>query len=84
MMLKKKCKISDLVIGFFIVLFVLACLLPMLYVLAMSLSSNSAILSSKVFLWPVETTFQSYRTIFADNTMIRSLFLTVELTIRCV
>lgn len=81
MMLKKKCKISDLVIGFFIVLFVLACLLPMLYVLAMSLSSNSAILSSKVFLWPVETTFQSYRTIFADNTMIRSLFLTVELTI---
>jgi putative aldouronate transport system permease protein len=52
----------------------------MLNVLALSLSSNNAILNSKVLFWPIEFTVLSYKAIFADISMIRSLFFTIQIT----
>jgi putative aldouronate transport system permease protein len=73
-------RLSDWFIVGFIILAVLACLFPMLNVLAVSLSSNNAILNSKVVFWPVELTLRSYETIFADISMLRSLLFTVQIT----
>ncbi|PYG85840.1 putative aldouronate transport system permease protein [Ruminiclostridium sufflavum DSM 19573] len=78
-------KISNRIFDFFVIIITviaaLLCLLPLVNVFATSLSSNSAILASKVYLLPVETTFESYKAIFKDASMIRSLIFTVFLTI---
>lgn len=60
---------------------VLVCLLPMMNVVAMSFSSNTAILMSRVSLWPVEPTLLAYRGILSDDTMVRSLLFTIVLTV---
>jgi putative aldouronate transport system permease protein len=73
-------RLSDWLIIIFISLAVILCLFPMLNVLAVSLSSNNAILNSKVVFWPVEVTFRSYETIFADISMLRSLLFTIQIT----
>ena len=64
-----------------IILISLSCLLPFINVLAISLSSKSAILRGAVTFWPVEATFTAYKAIFADPAMIRSLFFTVGITV---
>jgi len=42
-------------------LLALICILPIVNVLAMSLSSNTAVTSGKVLFWPVEFTIESYK-----------------------
>lgn len=78
-------KVSDKIFDFFVLLITtisaLLCLLPLVNVLATSLSSNSAILASKVYLLPIETTFESYKALFRDDSMIRSLIFTILLTV---
>lgn len=44
----------------FFVVYGLACLVPILYILAMSLSSSVAVNSGQVALWPVDFTLKSY------------------------
>jgi putative aldouronate transport system permease protein len=72
---------SDHLIMFIILLAVLVCLFPMLNVLAVSLSSNNAVMTGRVFLWPVEFDTGSYRVVLADRAMVRSLLFTVQITI---
>ena len=64
-----------------ILLFSASCLLPFVNVIATSFSSKSAILSGKVVFWPVEFETNAYKAIFADPAMIRSMFLTVFITV---
>jgi putative aldouronate transport system permease protein len=59
----------------------LVCILPVLHVVAISLSSNSAILNSRVSIIPVEATIQSYQQILSDSTMTWSLIFTVLITV---
>ncbi len=72
---------SGIVVNLIVALVVLVCLFPMLNVVAVSLSSNSAILRDEVGLWPVEPTFLSYNGILSDRNMIRSLIFTIALTV---
>ena len=44
----------------FFIGYALLCLVPMIYVLAMSLSSATAVNAGKVFLWPVDFSWKSY------------------------
>ncbi|QNU67364.1 carbohydrate ABC transporter permease [Ruminiclostridium herbifermentans] len=78
-------KVSNKIFDFFIILITsisaLLCLLPLVNVLATSLSSTSAILASKVYFLPVETTFESYKALLRDNSMIWSLVFTTLLTV---
>lgn len=74
-------KVFDVTLNVLIFMCVLVCLIPMLYVAAISLSSNAAILAGKVYIWPVGLNFNSYKVVFADKTMTRSLFFTVMLTV---
>jgi ABC-type sugar transport system, permease component len=59
----------------------LACLLPILYELSLSLSSNTAVLSQKVGLLPVEPTLNSYQQILKDGTVAKALEFSGILTV---
>lgn len=62
-------------------IFSLSCIIPFINVIAVSLSSKSAILRGDVSFWPVEFTTQAYEVLFNDASMIRSLFMTVGMTL---
>ncbi|MCL6602189.1 MAG: carbohydrate ABC transporter permease [Paenibacillus sp.] len=74
-------RIFDIVVITFVALFVLFCLAPFLHVIAVSLSSNRAITSGEVTIFPIEVNFNAYINVFSDNAMIRSLIFTVILTV---
>ncbi|KRE64925.1 carbohydrate ABC transporter permease [Paenibacillus sp. Soil750] len=71
----------DMAIIVFIIGVSITCLVPFLYMIALSLSSNSAIVSQKVTLWPVEFTLETYKTILSDVEMIYTLGYSIVLTI---
>jgi putative aldouronate transport system permease protein len=77
----KGTSLSDIVINFIIFIVVLVCLLPMLNVIAVSFSSNSAILTSKVSIFPVDPTLLAYRALISDPYMLRQLGFTIILTV---
>jgi len=62
---------------------ILTCILPILNLLAQSLSSPLAIVNRKVAFLPVETTFESYRYVFRDPSFSRSMGWTAVLTVIC-
>ncbi|HWK99381.1 MAG TPA: carbohydrate ABC transporter permease, partial [Parapedobacter sp.] len=59
----------------------ITCLIPFLYMISLSLSSNDAIISQKVAIWPVDFTLETYRTSLSDVEMIYTLGYTIVLTI---
>ena len=59
------------------------CLLPMIYLLSVSLSSNYAIMARIVYLWPVEPTLESYDAVFKDKSIVASMGFTAWLTVLC-
>lgn len=81
MIRKQKFNVVDSCIMVFLIGVAITCLIPFLYMIALSLSSNNAIISQKVSLWPVEFTFETYRTILSDISMIYTLGYTIVLTI---
>ncbi|MBB6670834.1 carbohydrate ABC transporter permease [Cohnella nanjingensis] len=73
--------VADIVMIFFLTGVAITCLVPFLYMIALSLSSNNAIISQKVTLWPVEFTLETYKTILSDTEMIYTLGYTIVLTV---
>lgn len=63
-----------------VILVALACLLPFLYIVAMSFSSKNAVLRGEVFLWPVHFDLTAYRAVFNSNALIRSMWFSLGLT----
>ncbi len=78
---KKIWTVPQIILGAIILLFSLICLLPFINVLALSLSSKSAILRGAVSFWPVEFETTAYQVLFNDSSMIRSLFFTIGITV---
>lgn len=78
---KSKTNLTDILITVIITAVSVTCLVPFLYMIALSLSSNNAIISQKVSLLPVEFTLETYKTILSDFDMIYSLGYTIVLTI---
>lgn len=74
-------RIFDVVIYALLTLTVLICLLPFLHVFALSLSSNAAVLSQKVYIWPVNFSLEGYRMVLEDPSMMRSLGVTAYITL---
>lgn len=72
-------KITNAMIMIIIGSISLLCVIPMIHIFALSFSGNRALMSGEVFLWPVEWNLNSYKAIFSDMAMIRSLVLTVIL-----
>lgn len=63
--------------GLFFVLFSLSCLLPMIHVFAVSISSSTAVTAGEVTVWPVNFTLKSYEYILSNNEYWRAMWVSV-------
>ena len=61
----------------------MVCLLPMVHVLACSLSSADALVRNDVFLWPKGWNVEAYNTVLTTEKYVRSLGWTAVLTVGC-
>ena len=81
----KKTKLFDAVfdtIVYALVFFgILICLLPFVYMVALSFSSNRAINAREVFLWPVEFDLLNYYKVFNDPMIYSSFFSSIKVTV---
>lgn len=60
----------------------LVCILvPLIFVVAASFSSPKALLSAKVFLWPVEPTLRGYKTVIENNLLMSSFMNSIIITV---
>jgi putative aldouronate transport system permease protein len=74
-------KLFNCVVTILVAVSVVLCIIPFLYVVAVSLSSNSAIVSELVTLYPIEFNIDAYKTVFTDSDMMYSLGYTIVLTL---
>ena len=74
-------RIFDVVNIAFLCLLSLTFLYPVCYVISLSLSSPSAIITGRVFFYPVDINISAYRHIFKDASIMNSLLFTTQLTI---
>lgn len=74
-------RISDFVIAFVILILSLTCILPFIHVAAKSISSNTAVMSKAVYLWPKDINFDAYASIFRDGQLTYSMGYTVVVTV---
>jgi putative aldouronate transport system permease protein len=64
-----------------VILVALVCLLPFLYIVAVSFSGKNAVLRGDVFLWPVEFDLKAYKVVFNSSSLIHSMWFTIGLTV---
>ncbi|MGN0167021.1 MAG: carbohydrate ABC transporter permease [Acetatifactor sp.] len=76
-------KIGDWVFVIICVLVSIMCLVPMLNLLAKSLSSTEYLVRNEVSLWPKGFNLDAYATVLKDPKYIRAFFWTVFLTVIC-
>ena len=74
-------RVGDFVIAFVILILSLTCILPFIHVAAKSISSNTAVMSKSVYLWPKGITFEAYSSIFKDGQLVHSMFYTIWITL---
>lgn len=76
---------KDLVIDIFfyalLTLIALICLFPVVHVFSKSISEESYVIANKVVLFPKGFSLNAYQKIFADASILRSMFVTVIVTI---
>ena len=70
--------IFETVVMILLVLSGLICLLPLLHVIALSLSSKGAALAGRVYLLPVELTTTAYTTLLKDNRFMQATLVSLE------
>jgi len=76
-------KVGDWVIILVCVIIALICLLPMINLLARSLSGSDYLVKHEVYLWPKGFNFDAYITVFKDVKYIKAFVWTVFLTVVC-
>lgn len=76
-----KVRLSDFVIAFVILLLSLTCILPFIHIAAKSVSSNTAVLSKRVYLIPDGFNLDAYVSIFRDGQLTHSLLYTILMTV---
>ena len=79
----KKLKMGDWIFVIICIVVSAICLLPMLNLLARSLSSTEALIKREVYLWPKGWNLDSYKMVLTDMKYIWSFIWTVILTIIC-
>ena len=83
MIKSKSTKFGDWVIVFICILLIFICLVPMLNVLARSLSDTKYLIRNEVLLWPKGLNLDAYRTVLGHERYIHSLWYTALLTVGC-
>lgn len=90
----KEDKILYTVVNVVLVFFLLLVAYPLIYVVSSSFSSGTAVSTGQVYLWPVDLSFEGYKTVFAHkligsayrNTIFYTLFgtlINVTVTVMC-
>ena len=72
---------SEIVFNLIIFLCVLLCIIPVIHVVALSVSGRNAVMSNRVFLLPKDLDMKAYQSVFLDASMIRSLGFSIALTV---
>ncbi len=83
MIKSNKTKAGDMIFVIICLLVCLACVLPMLNLLAKSLSGSDFLVKHEVYLLPKGLNFEAYKTVLKDPKYIRAFVWTVVLTIIC-
>ena len=72
---------SEIVFVIILTIFVALCVVPVLHVIAQSMSGRNAVLAGRVYLIPKELDFNAYTSVFNDATMQRAMIFSVILTL---
>ena len=83
MIKSKQTKIGDIIIVLICLLLIFICLVPMLNVLARSLSSSNYLIRNEVILWPKGWNVDAYKTVLSNAKYVHSLWYTALLTVFC-
>ena len=83
MIKSKSTRIGDFVVVALCLILIFVCLVPMLIVLARSLSSTEYLIRNEVLLWPKGFNFEAYKTVLAKPAYVHSLWYTALLTVGC-
>ena len=78
MLVPKSEKIARVIITIFLILLSMLCVLPMIYELAVSLSTNDYVTAGKVTFWPVGFTLHSYEYVLSYSSFWRSMLISFE------
>ena len=78
-----KTKVGDWVIVVICVLIAIICLLPMVNLLARSLSGTDYLIKNEVYLWPKGFNIKAYATVLSDPKYIKAFGWTALLTVIC-
>ena len=89
--MKRKMEVSELIFKIIayvlLIAFALMCVYPFIYALSSSFSSEKAVASGEVILWPVDFTAEAYKYVFLDNmfwvSYANTLFLALIGTVWC-
>ena len=77
----KKWSPYQIVITIACILMIVVTLLPVLNIVAISLSGKNAIAKGLVGVWPKEFTLEAYKMVFQNNNIVHSLFYSIFLTL---
>ena len=83
MIKSKSAKVGDWCFVIICIVVSLICVVPMLNLLARSLSSTDALIKHEVYLWPKGFNLQAYTAVLSDMKYVRAFFWTVFLTAVC-
>ena len=83
MIKSKQTKTGDIIIVIICLLLIFICLVPMLNVLARSLSSSNYLIRNEVILWPKGWNLDAYKTVLGNAKYVHSLWYTALLTVGC-
>ncbi len=83
MIKSKATKTGDMIIAAVCLLLMFICLVPLINVMARSLSSTDALIKNEVLLWPKGWNLDAYKTVLSDSKYTWSLQWTTILTVIC-
>ncbi len=76
-----KFRIGDAIMMVIIVLLCATCVLPFIHVAAKSISGNAAVMAKSVYFWPKDITFDAFKRVFGDASMMYSMGFSVIVTL---
>lgn len=76
-----KDSIVDCMFYLILILVCLTCILPFIHIFAKSVSNEAYVVANKIFLIPKGINFEAYKKVFHDASIIRSLYVSVIVTI---
>ena len=80
-MVRRRVTSGRIIIAAIIVLAMVVAIAPFIHMISLSLSSSGAIVTGRVGLLPVELTFETYGEVLSDLSTLRSIYVTILITV---